>query len=252
VAPNQFRTRVAYAVKYVAAAAGTLSPNSGYFQFTGNSVYNPDLQVITERYPIGIAQWSHLYQRYYVAGSSLRVTAQAIAGIGSSEAYWIIAAHPYTNAIPAGALEASDFEGQPYCSKLQTVGPISHVTEMTKRFRSSTLFSRPESQIHNSEPTSGFLNSSTYQPIDQWFWTVVFTQANVSAGFPALSFTFTIEYDIVLFQNGWANLALHDTTGAFVETTPESDYCVCPTLPEEAKSPVMEGHPAAATLSPAR
>jgi len=241
VAPNQFRTRVAYSATYVASAAGTLSPNTGYFQFTGNSVYNPDLQVLTERFPIGIAQWSHLYQRYYVEACTLRVSAQPIGGISTAEANWIIVAHPYTVTLPTGALVATDFEGQPFCSQLFTAGPISHVVTRSRRFRSETMFSRPESQIHNSETTSGFLNSITYQPIDQWFWTVVFSNSSAAATLPALSFQFTMEFDVVLFQNGWANLALHSTEGAFVENTPESDYCVCPSLPVE-----LPAHPAAA------
>jgi len=233
VAPNQFRTRVAYSITYVASAAGTLSPNTGYFQFTGNSVYNPDLQVILERFPIGIAQWSHLYQRYFVEASSMTVTAQPVAGITAAEGNWVLVAHPYTSSIPGGALFATDFVGQPYSSRLMSVGPISNVTSITRKYRSSTLFSRPGSQIHNSEPTSGFLNSATYQPIDQWFWTLVFSNSTSALSFPAISFQFRIEYDVVLFQNGWANLAVHDTTGAFVEKTPETDFCVCPPLPEE-------------------
>jgi len=244
VAPNQFRTRVAYSVNYQASSAGTLSANSGYFQFTANSVYNPDLQVILERFPIGIAQWSHLYQRYYVEACTMKVSVQPIAGITAAEGHWIIAAHPYTSSIPAGAQTATDFMGQPFCSPLKTAGPISNVTFMRQRFSSAQMLSRPGSQIHNSEPTSGFLNSATYQPIDQWFWTIVFTNSTAAATFPALAFQFTMEMDIVLFQNGWANLALHSTAGAFVESTPETDFCVCPPLlmEEHKDPPQVQGH----------
>lgn len=233
VTPPSLRTRLSYNVQYRMNQGALLSPNTAIFQFCGNSVFNPDLNVTLERYPIGVPQYSNLYQRYHVHASRITVNAQPEGGITTAESNWLIFAHPYTSALPLGAVTSSDYRGQPFSSEMFTAGPISNVVRRSMRFNSAAVFSRPVSQIWCSETTSGYLVSTLFQPASQWFWGVVFTNSTATASLPLISANFTIEYDVVLYQVANVDPITHDTTGAFVESPPDVHVCVDDEMKDE-------------------
>lgn len=72
VVPQVYDTRVVYTATYSSTLASfPVSLNTNAFLFTGNSLYNPDLNVVLESYPVGHVQIGALYNRYQVIGSSI-------------------------------------------------------------------------------------------------------------------------------------------------------------------------------------
>lgn len=228
VIPPFFRTKVAYSIRYRETDGTPLGANTVFYQFLGNSVFNPDLNTTFERYPIGIPQWSQMYQRYYVQSSKIDVRVQPQQGLTLGESMFVIYPHAYTSVLPGGALHADDFVGQPFASRVYTAGPVSAIGRGSMARTSALMFSRPESQVRCSEDTSGFLVSSSYQPNNQWYWTVVFSGQKDDATLMAQAITFTIEYNVILFQPNALVVTTHDTTGSFVENTPDTVLCAEP------------------------
>jgi hypothetical protein len=201
VIPAQMMTSFKYNVFYDASQGFPLSPNSVYFQFIGNSAYAPDLNTVTEFFPTGVPQFAALYQQYQVAETSIRVQLSAIGPIASTVARFCIFAHPYTTALPGGATQTEDFQGQPMCSRIVNFGPVSGAslsTPLRVTRRTTQILGRPASQCHAAPDLSGRLLGSS--PTTQWFFTVVVANSTGVLAVDQLKLQITLDMRVRLFQ----------------------------------------------------
>lgn len=243
IIPDTLQTHVRYSVTYAASAGTALSLSSNVFQFTGNSIFNPDLNSIVENYPKGVVEWAGLYVRYQVVKSEIECIvnpASSTSTIALSQCKFILYPHAYSTALPGGAISADDLVGQPRASRLEILGPLSGTSNkspLRMSMTSSAMFARPDSQLRNSEEHSGFLVSNTFQPHSQWFWSFIITN-NSGAAVPVdARITFNIRYTVRLYQPRGQNLVAHDTTGTYVENVSEPEPpCLALALPALTRS----------------
>jgi len=239
---------------YAATYSTTLNPfpvsaNTTAFIFTGNNLYNPDLNVALESYPVGHVQLATLYNRYQVMGSSLEVTINANA---ASSFRYMISAHAFSSNLPIGAVAAEDFTGLPLATRIQSLGPNTGTTvgRLTRSYRTAFVLSRPESQLFNSEDHSGYCTNATFQPASQWFWYFVVSNNVIGSILPpSATITFRIVYHTRYYQPHMLTAHFHSTAG--VDPPDNSkDFdpceCVCPGEDDE-KSEV----PSALTIASA-
>jgi len=235
-------------VNYQSRSATTLSPITGNFYFSGNSIWNPDMNSSSEYYPVGVPQLAQLYSRYQVAGSSLEVTVQSMSVdplLGNAR--FLIYAHPYTDA--NFALSVDQFSGQPLSGNVMTVCTADGGKSTVKArasFRTSTVLCRPESQIFCGQDTSGYVTSVIYQPNSQWFWEIPFTNNfPTGAAIPELNFTFRVTYDVNFYSPNQLTDVIHSTIGA-IPPPPDPDPCLCDIPP----SPLLQRQKAVESKEP--
>lgn len=205
VIPQQQRVRFRYAwTANTLISSFTLSANSVYFLFNANNIFNPNANITGENYPVGVPQWQFLYSKYYVRACHIKATATVVGVIGVTSARYILFPLAYTNSI-AGIQTVDDLSGQPNCSAIGQVGPVSGntITHLMHKATTTHMLSRPESQLHNAPDTSGFLVSSAQQPTSDWYWFVAVTNNSPGAILPPdINFIFEITYECDLFQPG--------------------------------------------------
>lgn len=201
VVPNVMRTRFRYCVTYRTDAVGTaLGTNSVLYQFAGNGMFNPDLNVILENYPMGLPEMSRLYGRYNVSASTIKVQIGTTQNISLTSVRMIIWPHQYTQSVPSGAQTVDDFVGQPNAGKIVEIGPVSgnsHGVSLQSR-RTSYMLSRPEVQIFCAPDTSAIITNAN--PTTLWYWNVIITRNDIIVGRPAVDANFEITYEANLFE----------------------------------------------------
>jgi hypothetical protein len=231
--PLSQTVKFVYEVTYKASGGQPLSSNTTFFQFCGNSLFNPDLNSTFETYPIGVPQYSNLYARYMVLGCKMDVVAQA-AGTDSTGSKFIIYPHAYTTQLPALAADVDLFAGQPLASTPVVVGPSAgqSIVKLTSSKTTQTMLQRPRSQILRAQDTSGYLIlGGSYSPNSQWFFTLVCSSMATGA-LPEAYLRIRLTFVAELYQVRSMAVSFHDTRLAHVSDDPEPEFCDC----EEAKS----------------
>lgn len=245
VVPQNLIVDLIYSVRYDTSTASTFGTNSGYFLFSGNSVFNPDLNVTLENYPIGVTNWANLYARYHVISSSLETRCSVWAPIVDTSLRFCVWPHAYSATLPTGASDVESFVGQPLCSEVQIVGPVSGISvsrSFKKNMSTARVFARPPSQLFNDENTSGYLVNNSFQPNSQWFWFVVFSN-NVDGVFtiPKATFEFKLRFRVSLYHPRAMASTNHSTLGITkADPSPfdvEPDPCSCRPPEAESKEP---------------
>lgn len=236
VIPDVVENHIFYSIKYGSAVAAPISAFTAGFLFSGNSIFNPDRNAVLENYPVGVPQMSQLYARYQVIGSTIRVRCTVHDAIANTSLRFAIYPHAYTSALPAGAVAVDDFIGQPRCSQLVSVGPVSGISLSriaTHSLTTSAMLSRPASQLYCNEDVSGFLATSTFQPNSQWFWNIIFSNSVDLLSIPLAEFEISINYHVRFYQPLNLVITNHATTGDVSHSFEPKPVCDC----EEAKAP---------------
>lgn len=233
VVPQVYDTRVIYTATYSSTlAAFPVSLNTNAFLFTGNSLYNPDLNVILESYPVGHVQIGALYNRYQVIGSTIEVMVNA--NINSSFRY-MLSAHAYSSNLPTGATAVEDFTGLPLATKIRVLGPNTGNTvgRISRSYRTSFVLSRPESQCFCNEDLSGYCTNATFQPASQWYWYFIISNNQIGAILPpSATLTFRITYHVRYYQPHMLTSHFHTLDGLDPpDNTKDFDPCDCPPRP---------------------
>jgi hypothetical protein len=242
VVPQVYDTRVVYTATYSSTLGSfPVSLNTNAFLFTGNNLYNPDLNVILESYPVGHVQIGTLYNRYQVIGSSIEVMVNA--NLASSFRY-MISAHAYSSNLPTGATAVEDFTGLPLATKVHCLGPNTGTTvgRISKAYRTSFVLSRPEQQCFNNEDLSGYCTNAAFQPASQWFWYFVISNNAIGAIIaPSATLTFRIVYHVRYYQPHMLTSHFHSTTGVDPpDNDKDFDPCDCAAMPLVAEGDEMK------------
>lgn len=229
VAPPVYETRVVYtATRSSTASAFLVSPNTNAFLFAGNNLFDPDRNAALESYPVGHVQLGALYNRYQVIGSTFEVTINA--NINSSFRF-MITAHAYSDNLPAGAVAIEDFSGLPLSSQIMSLGPNTGdtVAKISRRYKTSYVLSRPESQLFCAETVSGYATNGAFQPASQWFWYFIISNNQIGAiTLPQATLTFKVTYHTRYYQPHMMTAHVHSTESAEpAQNSKDFDPCDC-------------------------
>lgn len=247
-------TTVTYMKQYNTADASTFGTSSGFFLFSGNSVFNPDLNAALENYPVGVPEISNLYDRYQVVASTISVRAITYDAIVNSAVRFCVYCRPYIASFSSSLQSVDDFLGQPNCSKMMMLGPVSGISispTLTVARSTASVLSRTPSQVQCSADTSGYVTDGTYQPASQWYWFVVFSNANSTAITPpGCVFELKVRYRVRFFAPRSLVASSHDVTGQVIPVFEPDPVCNCVAVEEEKKDPADQEGDFPISLSP--
>lgn len=223
--PQSFRTRVKYQRGIPVDQFTVVNADTSVVQFLGNSIYNPDLSILLENYPIGVTEIAALYARYMVRSCKLTFKVQCTDSNLTSNGRYAVWAHPYTRVLPSGFSSADDLVGQTLASKMMSIGPVNGISvsqPFSRRFTTAQVLARPEIQILRAQDVSGYCVDGSFQPFSQWFWTIAVTNDTGLIGQPnGLRFQVELEYDVEFYQPRALIASNHSTLGSFVANFPE-------------------------------
>jgi len=181
------KLRYTYQVNVVGPAPG--SPNVYYI--SGNNVYNPDPQRITETVA-GFDYYSRQYERYYVSSSSIKIMT-----VSNNDAIMIHAIRPHREQVTWGV-------GSTFDDQLEQPGVVRKMigsryggksyTIMRSYATTQRLFEIKNSQAQAEDEYMGQGTDSPSGPTANWWWNIVWTPV-----FPSATPEFAIHLQVTYY-----------------------------------------------------
>lgn len=175
-------------------------PNQVYSaKFSGNSIYDSDLDSLTNNWPVGYAEFRNFYERFYVRGCRINVTAISKGGdlTMGYRSFILPSNRDGIDGIPVNSLS-----GNPYATRIKYFGPAfgENITRMQTKMTTSAITGRgkPVREQNFHGKMSGVAVNGN--PEIEWFYHVILQGTNQQ--FPPEDFELTVQltYDVMFYQ----------------------------------------------------
>lgn len=186
--PDRARVRLVYDTRITIAT--TTSP--GTYVFSGNSVFDPDVTAAGAQ-PVNYDDWTGLYDRYRVHGSSMTITA-----LTSSSSTLVIGPAHSSTALSSAALRDS-FASQPYVKRFTIAangGGLNMGLPVRVEMSSPKFFGMSEQAFEGSDECYSLY---TTNPAHRWYWIIASQHVDTSSA-ATLYADVRVEYDVEFFD----------------------------------------------------